>query len=481
MRMRLTDYIGLAFRNLVNQKSRSVLAILAIVIATTSVTLLLALVIGTKDFYYNQFKATDKLSEVIVNSQPGLSFEQAQQGSDCRNCVKLTNNIARQVASIDHVVGISPTANLNTFESIALNGRKQNVQGVKAYTPNGVIKHVFVAGKEFSANSGARQIIIGQNYADQWGYKYKYQDIIGKQVKLTTSSSFTGQGATLPDPLIQFKQCQSGCQASQIADQQKSTSLKATIVGVESDDSGTLFIPLKWAQGLLQNRFYEIAKPNQTAYLQAYNTWSYGGQQGPEPTPHFTLVSDSQLAKNGYSTLVIKVDNPQNSETVAQQIRQLGVGATTANSYVNDQLQIFSVISFVLAGIGSIALVVAAIGIVNTMVMAVLERTREIGIMRAIGAKRSTVSQLFTLEASLLGFFGGVFGIVAGFGLIQLANVFINDQLASNAITSRDIISLPIWLMLIAVATTTVIGMLAGLYPAYRASRLDPVEALRHE
>jgi ABC-type antimicrobial peptide transport system permease subunit len=135
----------------------------------------------------------------------------------------------------------------------------------------------------------------------------------------------------------------------------------------------------------------------------------------------------------------------------------------------------------VLGGIGGIALAVAAIGVVNTMIMAILERTREIGVMRAVGAKRGTVSRLFTIEASLLGFWGGVLGVAVGYGLASLANVFINKQLASNGLQARNIITLPPWLIITVIIITTVIGMLAGLYPARRAAKLDPVEALHYE
>src|SRR5205807_6323846 len=98
-------------------------------------------------------------------------------------------------------------------------------------------------------------------------------------------------------------------------------------------------------------------------------------------------------------------------------------------SFVDQQLQVFQIVSYVLGGIGGIALAVAAIGVINTMVMAILERTREIGVLRACGATRATIRRLFTIEAGLLGFLGGVFGIVVGFGLTRIANVVINKQL----------------------------------------------------
>jgi ABC-type antimicrobial peptide transport system permease subunit len=88
---------------------------------------------------------------------------------------------------------------------------------------------------------------------------------------------------------------------------------------------------------------------------------------------------------------------------------------------------------------------------------------------------------LFTLEASMLGFLGGVVGVAVGFGLTRIANIFVNKQLASQNVRAHDIIGLPIWLILAVIGIATLIGMLAGLYPAARAAKLDPVEALRYE
>ncbi len=157
------------------------------------------------------------------------------------------------------------------------------------------------------------------------------------------------------------------------------------------------------------------------------------------------------------------------------------MGAATAKQAVDKQQQAFRIIGFVHGGIGAIALLVAAIGVINTMLMSVLERTREIGAMRALGASRKTVRRLFTFEAGTLGLLGGIFGVLIGFVLSLIANPIVNEQLKKKALTARDIISVPPLLAVAVIVVTTIIGLLAGLIPAARAARMDPVDALRAE
>jgi ABC-type antimicrobial peptide transport system permease subunit len=230
-------------------------------------------------------------------------------------------------------------------------------------------------------------------------------------------------------------------------------------------------------RGMQENQMYQMTAADQAAQqAQCRNV------RGPcNSTQHFTLVVTDMLAQNGYSSLIAKVDNSKNAAGAATAIKKLGVGAADAEASINQQLTIFNVIGLVLGGIGGIAMAVAAIGVVNTMIMAILERTREIGVMRAVGAKRSTIRALFTFEASMLGFAGGVVGVAVGFGLTRIANIFVNKQLASQSVKVHNIIGLPLWLVLAVVGISTLIGMLAGLYPAARAAKLDPVEALRYE
>jgi putative ABC transport system permease protein len=141
----------------------------------------------------------------------------------------------------------------------------------------------------------------------------------------------------------------------------------------------------------------------------------------------------------------------------------------------------FAVLDLFLGIFGSLALAVAALGIVNTLVMAILERRREIGIMKAIGASDGDVKKLFLAEAAVMGLVGGMLGVVLGWAMGRLINAGTNVYLHRQNLPSEELWAVPWWLLAGAIAFAIVISMISGLYPAARAARLDPVQALHYE
>jgi putative ABC transport system permease protein len=135
----------------------------------------------------------------------------------------------------------------------------------------------------------------------------------------------------------------------------------------------------------------------------------------------------------------------------------------------------------VLAALGMIALFVAGLGIINTMTMSILERTAEIGLMKAVGASDGQIRAVFMIEASVIGFLGGLSGLVLGWLASIVVNRIVNIFLARQNIPFVHYFHYPLWLCLGAVAFAVAVSLLAGLYPARRATRIDPVKALRHE
>ncbi|NLL23648.1 MAG: FtsX-like permease family protein, partial [Tissierellia bacterium] len=140
------------------------------------------------------------------------------------------------------------------------------------------------------------------------------------------------------------------------------------------------------------------------------------------------------------------------------------------------------IIQAVLGGIGSISLIVAAIGIANTMVMSIYERTREIGIMKVIGASVRDIRLIFLTEASLIGLLGGVLGISLSIGISQLLNFIFSQTEAGVRLGDDAVISIiPPWLILLSLIFSSLIGLMAGYYPAKRATKLSAIEAIKTE
>jgi putative ABC transport system permease protein len=190
--------------------------------------------------------------------------------------------------------------------------------------------------------------------------------------------------------------------------------------------------------------------------------------------------------KDGYNNAVVKVDSVEHVLDVADSITTLGFQAFTPQSFVQGINSFYVVLQVVFGGVGAIALLVAAIGIANTMAMAILERTREIGLMKAVGATNRDVLSVFLGEAAGIGFLGGLGGVALGWAAGEIINVlavaFLAGQAAQNGTPPpTSAVYTPTWLPVFSVVFATLIGLISGLYPALRAATLVPVTALKYE
>jgi putative ABC transport system permease protein len=182
-----------------------------------------------------------------------------------------------------------------------------------------------------------------------------------------------------------------------------------------------------------------------------------------------------------YTSLSVRVKGTSQVAEVENAVKNMGFNAFSIVDANKSISQFFKVLDLFLGIFGSLALAVASIGIVNTLVMAVLERRREIGIMKALGASDADVRGLFFAEAGAMGLFGGAAGVALGFAIGRAINFGTNIYLARQHFPPAQIWSVPLWLVLVAIAFSIVVSLLSGLYPAARAARLDPVQALRYE
>ncbi len=189
------------------------------------------------------------------------------------------------------------------------------------------------------------------------------------------------------------------------------------------------------------------------------------------------FLSDDKM---GYQAIV-RVASDADPVQVKEAIRGLGLAARSAEDELKEVSTVFVAIDSFLTVFGLIAIFVATFGIVNTLLMAITERTREIGVMKALGATRATIRLLFAVEAAAIGVVGGCGGALAALTAGEIGNFLARSFPVAEALKGYSVFVFPWWLLAGAVLFATLVGALAGIYPANRAASLDPIDALRYE
>ncbi|MGB2591594.1 MAG: FtsX-like permease family protein [Candidatus Acidiferrum sp.] len=185
--------------------------------------------------------------------------------------------------------------------------------------------------------------------------------------------------------------------------------------------------------------------------------------------------------KPNYPSLTVRAKSPTQVQGIETAVKNMGFGAFSLLDATRNLQLFFTIFDLLLAIFGSLALAVATLGIINTLVMAILERRREIGVLKALGAADRDVKQLFFVEAGVMGLLGGVLGVIFGWFIGRAVTWGTNFYLHRQNLPSAHVFSVPLWLVCGAILFAVLVSLVAGLYPASRAARLNPVEALRYE
>ncbi|NLZ28729.1 MAG: FtsX-like permease family protein, partial [Firmicutes bacterium] len=195
------------------------------------------------------------------------------------------------------------------------------------------------------------------------------------------------------------------------------------------------------------------------------------------------MYMDHEMVRE-FDNINVHVDNVNNIEKVIKELDEQQYAFWSIYQNLKQIKLVFLIIQIVLGCIGAIALVVASIGIANVMIMSIMERTREIGIMKVVGANAPTVRRLFLLESGYIGLLGGALGGIVSIVFSALANL-IFGVIFSQALAEMDTFSrisiIPFWLLAFGIVFSFMVGILAGIYPANRAVNLSSIEAIRQD
>lgn len=449
--MRLGDLISLIIYNLGRRKGRVLLTAVGVVIGTAAVVVLVSLASGLQKNATQQLWGINDLSRIEV--YPNYDYAAEAQvklaggggsevimgggggGNEPRGTM-LTPPIIKQIEEIPGTKITVIHEGLNTGMEIAY-GKLRAYGGVIGVNISDLAEMDLVAAQG-STEIAKGSVVIGA-YVSRNFYNPQARpddppleppDLLGQTLKL-----------------ILMKWTQDG--------QEIRKTVVVTVSGILAESNGSedynIYMTLNEVSG--------------------WNEWALGKRINRN--------------KEGYSFLVVKAESPEVVVEVSEQIKNLGLQAYTPQEAVEGINSFFTIMQVIFGGVGAIALLVAAIGIANTMAMAILERTREIGIMKAIGATNHNILSIFLGEAAGIGFVGGLGGTALGWGVSAVLNVVVKSYYAGQAsggsIPPSVVTVTPFWLPLFTLLFATVIGLVSGLYPALRAATLVPVDALKYE
>jgi putative ABC transport system permease protein len=443
--MRIVDFTSIALKDLRGQKLRSFLTMFALIISTVILVLMAAISVGGRQAIVDQFGADAALTAITVtpNQSSGSLNPYGNVQEVNQTASKLTDATVTQLAGLPNVASVTPRARVWEFHHFSVEGSdEQFVAETEGIANNAQL--TLKAGAMFTANDDKNTVVLGLGYAKELGFGSNPNELIGKTVQITSQKGYRGDGAQIP-----------AAGASKMVNEafnQSETLITAKIIGVTDagQDQNGMYVSLGWAHALRTARYAET-----------------GG-----------IKSVDQISADGYSSLRLNATSSANVKSVGEAITHLGFGQISTQAQIERLQQFTTLMWAILGAVALIAVVAAALGVVNTMLMAVSEQRYMIGVWRACGARRGFIMRIFLVEAGLLGFVGGVLG--SGLGLIAstFVNQYVGSLLQSQNLTVTNIAIVPWWLVAGTIAITTLFGIFAGLYPAYRAARQDPSQTL---
>lgn len=439
------DLIQMGLKNLWRRKLRTFLTILGVIIGTSSIVVMLSLGFGMSQAYQNQISSMGSLTTIDI-------YKSYADFGENRKKVTLSNKAIMNFKKIPHVIAVTPIVE---SYGLIINGKYVSDTSIKGIDPTCMedfgfkIKEgrLLQSGDDFSLVFGGR---MEENFNDpkaarRGRWVEPKVNLLKDKMTFTFDQSRGMHGMNMGSMDINTQKTQ-----------YKEYKIKS--VGIleegDHDTDWSVYAPLEVVQKMIKEK------------EKAENSRPERGQgSGKE-----------------YEHVLVKVDDINHVQDIQKQMKDMGYEAHSLNDWLEETKKTSNIMQAILGGIGAISLLVAAIGITNTMVMSIYERTKEIGIMKVIGASLKDIKRLFLFESAMIGLLGGFVGILCSKFLSLIINKFganFGDYMGTGGDTKISII--PIWLIFVAMGFSTLIGIVSGYYPAKRAMNLSALEAIRTE
>ena len=461
--MKFPDLLIMSMNNLRRRKLRTVLTVLGVIIGTAAIVVMVSLGIGLNEMTMEQIASWGSLTTIEVYSQSsGGGMQMMGAAMSSQNSESEPNYITDKVIDnfkrIPHVTGVSPVLNMNVVMR----------QGAHIST--------YVQLKGVS-QSYLEQLELAEGRLPQPG---ELGLVFGNGVIRDFTNAKTGKGywdtGEMPDvdpmgkPMFVIFDMDAYYQSQ----------------GSGSSSDGTPVKPPKKymieTTGMLAGG--ENGYSNYSWYVftdidglkaQLKKVFKKGTPIPGQPTNK----KGKPLNELVYNSAEVFVDDMENVTQVQEQLAAMGYQVNSQMDFLESSRQQSNMVQAVLGGIGAVSLFVAAIGIANTMMMSIYERTKEIGVMKVLGCDMGNIRNMFLIESGFIGFMGGTIGVALSYGVSAIVNRFVN--MSQSMGLSGDLSRIPPWLSMAAIGFAVFVGMAAGFMPAVRAMKLSPLAAIRNE
>ena len=453
--MRFIDLLRMSVSNLWRRKLRTFLTVLGVIIGTASIVVMISLGLGLTKSTMEQIEQSGGLTTITVNEGYGMANSDGTQTDE--NAGKITDSTAEAIMQIEHVEVASPVLTLNPIVKAGMYEGNLSVRGMTAEA---------LVAMDIPLTEGSTLPLDPNNLEFLYG-----NQVITDFYNAKTGSYEYWEKGVLPDidlrndPLFFIMD--------------SDAYWNAKYGGI--DENGN---PYPQPKKYMYESVGTIAGGAEEYNEFSWNTYCNIDALKTQlkkifknsPIPNQPTRSNGKPYKEWfYNEMFVKVDKMENVAEVQQQIVDMGYYAYSNAEWVEQMEGQYAMVQAVLGGIGAVSLFVAAIGIANTMMMSIYERTKEIGIMKVLGCSLGRIRDLFLLEAGFIGLAGGVIGLLLSYGISAVINLLLSDSYYSS------LSYIPLWLAVVALVFAVLIGMLAGLMPALRAMKLSALSALRNE
>jgi len=448
--MKLRDMTELAVRNLREAILRNSLTTLGVAVGVASLVAMLSLGVGLQQLASSRLTRSGLFDSIFVTAKTNLRGPGAGPPATRAAAPKarpLDDDARAELTKLPNVIEVYPQ--IRFFTEVRLDGKP--FATMVAGMPESSKQSGAFDGMQgsFFSTANANEVILQVEFAKELNPQTK--DLIGKDLVLRYA-----ERQSLPSDSSGVAPNSGGFS---VVPKEK----HLRIIGIVETEpasgfggfgSGRLLIPLPVAETLRAAQVNDLRD---------------------------VLRGSSSSDKPAYASLSVRVKSPSLVDATEKKIKDMGFSAFSLLDASKSLRIFFSVFDLLLGIFGSLALAVATLGIVNTLVMAILERRREIGVLKALGAADGDVKQLFFVEAGVMGLTGGALGVLLGWMIGQALTLATNIYLKRQELPGVQISSVPLWLIAGAIGFAVLVSLIAGLYPASRAAKLNPVDALRYE